>query len=352
MNSKLHNYSVKLDRNNTSFTMQLFEYLKTAKWEHEYDFLKYHQNIVRMFINDIDIDARGLLVNHTMGLGKSLQAVAIAIDLMKERQPIILLTKSLQENMKGAIKQYVKYRTSVDPSFYLGRLSEIDLDNWIKRNFSFVSMNASNMLKQMSKAAEGHVTDELDAALEKKIGEIIKISSLDGKLLIVDEAHNLFRAITNGSKNAKGLYDMIMKAKNLKVIFLTGTPIGNDAFELVPCFNMLGSKLPNNPILPENYKDFNRFFVDEKNGRIKNKEKFQNRILGLVSHVTHKSHPGAAATNKTSDASKVEFPRELPMVVEKVQMSPDQFVQYQRSEERRVGKECVQPCRSRWSPYH
>ena len=24
----------------------------------------------------------------------------------------------------------------------------------------------------------------------------------------------------------------------------------------------------------------------------------------------------------------------------------------QRSEERRVGKECVQPCRSRWSPYH
>ena len=25
---------------------------------------------------------------------------------------------------------------------------------------------------------------------------------------------------------------------------------------------------------------------------------------------------------------------------------------YGRSEERRVGKECVQPCRSRWSPYH
>ena len=23
-----------------------------------------------------------------------------------------------------------------------------------------------------------------------------------------------------------------------------------------------------------------------------------------------------------------------------------------RSEERRVGKECYQPCRSRWSPYH
>src|SRR3546814_20033237 len=25
---------------------------------------------------------------------------------------------------------------------------------------------------------------------------------------------------------------------------------------------------------------------------------------------------------------------------------------FARSEERRVGKECVSPCRSRWSPYH
>src|SRR3546814_19465485 len=28
------------------------------------------------------------------------------------------------------------------------------------------------------------------------------------------------------------------------------------------------------------------------------------------------------------------------------------FVQNLRSEERRVGKECVSTCRSRWSPYH
>ena len=27
-------------------------------------------------------------------------------------------------------------------------------------------------------------------------------------------------------------------------------------------------------------------------------------------------------------------------------------ISYDRSEERRVGKECSEPCRSRWSPYH
>src|SRR3546814_4948485 len=30
----------------------------------------------------------------------------------------------------------------------------------------------------------------------------------------------------------------------------------------------------------------------------------------------------------------------------------DQGLQFGRSEERRVGKECVSTCRSRWSPYH
>src|SRR3546814_14737674 len=33
-------------------------------------------------------------------------------------------------------------------------------------------------------------------------------------------------------------------------------------------------------------------------------------------------------------------------------MSLDQLWAARRSEERRVGKECVSTCRSRWSPYH
>ena len=33
-------------------------------------------------------------------------------------------------------------------------------------------------------------------------------------------------------------------------------------------------------------------------------------------------------------------------------MTAEQFVWAWRSEERRVGKECLRLCRSRWSPYH
>src|SRR3546814_18508330 len=38
---------------------------------------------------------------------------------------------------------------------------------------------------------------------------------------------------------------------------------------------------------------------------------------------------------------------------ESILISPDaDFLDRVRSEERRVGKECVSTCRSRWSPYH
>src|SRR3546814_1928243 len=35
-----------------------------------------------------------------------------------------------------------------------------------------------------------------------------------------------------------------------------------------------------------------------------------------------------------------------------VALRPQRDVEQDRSEERRVGKECVSTCRSRWSPYH
>src|SRR3546814_10927999 len=38
--------------------------------------------------------------------------------------------------------------------------------------------------------------------------------------------------------------------------------------------------------------------------------------------------------------------------MEALKKSPTPSVEMKRSEERRVGKECVSTCRSRWSPYH
>src|SRR3546814_16608433 len=58
------------------------------------------------------------------------------------------------------------------------------------------------------------------------------------------------------------------------------------------------------------------------------------------------------------------YPTVIPVAIENdawrdniVQEKPEAVGQtrpnrWHRSEERRVGKECVSPCRSRWAPYH
>ena len=50
------------------------------------------------------------------------------------------------------------------------------------------------------------------------------------------------------------------------------------------------------------------------------------------------------------EVSKKEYERMKALVGNKI-VSEKEFAQA-RSEERRVGKECVSTCRSRWSPYH
>jgi Helicase conserved C-terminal domain len=319
----------KFNRNDTGFPLRLSEYVKSIRAassqgsssQSTYPFLKYYQNIVRIVLSGVDMNTRGLLIDHEMGLGKSILAVAAAIDMMPDRQPIILLAKSLAENMRGSIIKYVKMRAEYDAEWPIGRFSPAELDAWISANFSFVSMNASNMLAQIGRAV----------SLDKKIGDILEqVSSLDGKLLIVDESHNLFRAIVNGSKNGLGLYQLVQKSKNLKIIFLTGTPIANDPFELVPCFNMLGSdfssgKQSGGSVLPEDYIEFNRLYVDE-NGRLKNREKFQNRLFGLVSSIKYKW--------LSANEPRGEFPERLPLITVRVRMDHVQYTSYSLAREK------------------
>lgn len=372
-------------RDSTNFPFELARRLADIKWPPQYDFLYYHQNIARVYVNDST--THGLLVFHGTGMGKSILAASIAMDAIfppddatgvqnsppsERRRVILLLAKSLASNMQDAIEQYIiarRERGGVDALGEFGALAALPDDkraSWIRRNFSFVTMNASNMLIQMSRATFISEEDE-DLLLDTKVADLGKqVANLDNKLLIVDEAHNLFRAIINGSANAIGLYNLIMSARGLKVIFLTGTPIATHPFELAVCFNMLAGK----QIFPVHFEDFARLFVGtssiqpgetsispDKTGlnprthTIINREKFQNRIFGLVSFVNYQSRPGigaadilANATGETSSTAelnarehekqKVIFPERLPLEVVRVPMSIEQYDAYIAARER------------------
>lgn len=317
-----------LDRNVTNFQLQLLNCLRAAEWDNKYDFLKAHQNIVRWFAENVIVmndgtRTRGLLVFHETGVGKSLVIAAVAIDAIErgeKRKIILLISKSLHENLRDTIHKYVRLRAAIEPMYYLAMMTPSALDEWILANFEFVSMNASNMIGQLNRA----VADRDIVELERKLGTIVE-GSLDSCMILVDEAHNLFRMITNGSKIGLKFYEMCQGAKDLSLFFFTGTPIASDPFQIVPCFNMLsGSRT----CLPEDYKDFRELFCDG-DGQLKNKEKFQNRLFGLVSSISINSN---YYSNLPEDA-RPEFPLEHDLEIVRVNMTHAQWGAYRLAAE-------------------
>lgn len=312
-----------IDRTNTNVTSQIHNLVQKLKKESdEQTTLKYYQYICMKVATSVNLGSRGLLVKLPMGYGKTITAVSAALMVLInpkcKRKIVVLLTKSLRENFKKGIREYFEL-LSKDTTNELYQHIPKDIEAFITKYFSFVSMNASNMMQQLNRAADGELEALESAALESKLAEVLKVGTLDNKLLIVDEAHNLFRSIANG--NARGFYDMVMNARNLRILFLTGTPIVTDPFELVPCMNMLGSQNRRHLTLPETYQEFYQLYVDTERGEIRNREKLQNRLMGLISYIEPIRDP-------------VYFPKRLPDKIIRVPMSEHQFAVYNVAREK------------------
>lgn len=288
-------------RNNTSFPLHIttrikelsLVYEKDDKWQH---LLKYYQYIIKYIITDNDYnikDSRGLLLYFTMGMGKTRTAVAVALSAINTNV-IIILPKSLQKNFE-------------DTLLYVERELGVRMQNKI----NYISMDAYNSYAQLDRIKSG----------------------LDNSLIIVDEAHNLFKSIINGNTetNAHRIYERIMYAKNSKILFLTGTPVAKDPFELVPCMNMLAGS----EILPVYYEQFNSLYIDYKNRDIINRSFLANRLVGLVSYMT------------MSESSRNMFPVELPTIISKIEMSKLQYRKYlQEREKEEVNKKSASMTKS------
>src|SRR3546814_9066587 len=78
--------------------------------------------------------------------------------------------------------------------------------------------------------------------------------------------------------------------------------------------------------------------------------------LGWIRHLVRRNHPrpaGPGCVEILAGDHAVLLPVAHRAVVEAgITRDMRQCVFLLRSEERRVGKECVSTCRSRWSPYH
>lgn len=158
---------------------------------------------------------RGILLYHGLGSGKTCSAIAIAEQMRSDKKILVLLPASLRHNFIGTVgKEGLKFCGAKE---YQNRNSG---NRDIKEYYTFISYNASNVLKQLE-----------------------AYGSLDNHVIIVDESHKLISMMANSmqgmSKQGAAIYDQLINAKNSKIIFLSGTPINTEAFEAALMFNVL-----------------------------------------------------------------------------------------------------------------
>lgn len=278
----------------TTYPDKLKEGLLNLKKDYDSRLFEYQNVVLQHMINE---DTRGILLYWDVGSGKTMISVSICEYFRKKgRKPIIVSPKSLQDNFVKTIEKFTNNNEKA------------------LKDYKFASSNSPNLIKQMT---------------ESLISEGVSNGVLNNKVIIVDEAHSIFNSITNGSKVASEFYNMIMRSKNIKIVFLTGTPIINNFFEIVPALNMCAGYINNKyTILPEFYDEFVNYFVDNK--VLKNTNKFQNRIFGLVSYFgqfySYKHIPFQENIKLT--IKKENFPDRLPIKIIKVSMSNKQNARY------------------------
>jgi hypothetical protein len=232
-----------------------------------------HQKIVRDYLN-IYTPYRGLLLYHGLGSGKTCTSIAIA-EGMKTDRPIVLMTPaSLKDNFMSEIKkcgdhlyrrnQYWEFVSTIGKPEYVSILSTalqipqefINKYNgaWLvdvsKKEMNYAELETdqkevlNEQLDLMIRSKYRDVNyNGLNESIMRELTQDFTINPFDNTTVLIDEAHNFVSRIVNNVKKPETisymLYDYLLKANNVKIVFLTGTPIINYPNELGILFNML-----------------------------------------------------------------------------------------------------------------
>lgn len=194
-----------------------------------------HQLRVKDYFDEIKnnvLPQRGLLLYHGLGSGKTITSIISSFDKNDTEKIIVLTPASLKQN-------------------YTNEVIKLKKNN----KFKIMSYNTSKIEKDLKK------------------------ENIDNKIIIVDEAHNLFSMISSKSKIGLTVYEKFMKGVNTKFLFLSGTPIINSPFEMALMFNVLRPGIFFNTLNPDE-DNFNSYYIIQKN----NRQLIPHLINGLSSY--------------------------------------------------------------------
>lgn len=230
-----------------------------------------HQRVIRDYLN-LYTPYRGLLLYMGLGAGKSCTSIAVAESMKSHKQIVVLTPASLKKNFFNELKKCgdILYRRNQNWEFvatdgrphYIGVLSQV-LNipaGTVKHNRGawLVKKGEPNFSK-LTQKQQTEIDEQIDAMIRNKYIDInynglsheklqemtdgYSVNLFSGRVVIIDEAHNLVSRIINSMKKRDSLaykiYEMLMSAENCKLVLLSGTPIINYPNEIGVLFNIL-----------------------------------------------------------------------------------------------------------------
>lgn len=217
--------------------------------------LTQNQRFIKNFLSPLT-PYNGLLLFHSVGVGKTCTAISIAEQYQQlyKKPVLVILSHTLIDNFKKQIFDITKYdivnhqsnqctgttypdmvldRSMLKPDMLDKAISKI-----INRNYKFIGykklVSIFNQTMEKIKKQEKDVSKH-ESAFYAKIKEYFS-----DRLIIIDEAHNLRNSSEKGTKQtAQTFWQLLKHTENVKLVLLTATPMFNSATEIVWLLNLL-----------------------------------------------------------------------------------------------------------------
>lgn len=269
-------YELGNPKRNKKFEPRLLEHLELTST----------QRLIRDYLQDSS-PVRGMLLYQGLGSGKTCAGVSIAeandelittpttpnelhvgmAEALRTKRQVMIFSKAVLES--NWIKDIKKcggdyYRNHNHWIFKPSRDEDSDIElkhlmselqiplRVVEKNkgvflidFAKPTSNFNELSNTEREKLDYQISEMIDARFEfvhsdnTSLWKKFDPSRVNGKVLIWDEVHNLGNNMASKSAGGANFYDMFMNAKDVKIIFLSATPIINRIFEITKIFNIL-----------------------------------------------------------------------------------------------------------------
>lgn len=292
---------------NTDYPYYINSKLKNENDNHP--ILHKSQTLVLKYYEKIRLEqfCRGILLMFKMGIGKTLPSVAFgfwSVIIGRKLNCIVLLNAFLKQNYVKEIKLFVrllllnykKIKTYPDKKIFWQFVEELNLtcfnreglDMELKENIEYSELK--NIIDTLDDNKLNNIVDKYfrfyfmnsygftEHGMKSFVVNYQFGHKFNQYSIVVDEAHHFFNHIINGAEYAVKAYELIMQSPKTMIMFLTGTPMVSNIFEIKPCLDMLLGADIGFGHSPDDFKSF--FFTND--GNLQNEWKLLNRIFGLI----------------------------------------------------------------------